>query len=49
MSIKSGLCETCCACVVTVIVALTLLALTWVVIIASDTSVWGMIKIIFPD
>jgi len=41
--------KTCCWCVVTVIVALTLLALTWTVILASNTSVSGMIKIIFPD
>jgi ribosomal protein L30/L7E len=26
-----------------------LLALTWTVILASNTSVLGMIKIIFPD
>jgi ribosomal protein L30/L7E len=53
MSLNSGVgktCEkTCCWCVVAVIVALTLLALTWTVILASNTSVSGMIKIIFPD
>jgi hypothetical protein len=53
MSLKSKTgqaCEkTCCWCVLTVIVALTLLALTWTVILASNTSVLGMIKIIFPD
>jgi ribosomal protein L30/L7E len=41
--------KTCCWCVVAVIVTLTLLALTWTVILASNTSVSGMIKIIFPD
>ena len=41
--------KTCCWCLVAVIVALTLLALTWTVILASNTSVLGMIKIIFPD
>ena len=40
--------ETCCWCVLTVIVTLTLLALTWTVILASNTSVLGMIKTIFP-
>jgi len=53
MSLKSKTgetCEkTCCWCVAAVIVALTLLALTWTVILASNTSVLGMIKIIFPD
>ena len=53
MSLKSIVCKTgektCCWCVVAVIVALTLLMLTWAVIIASNTSVLGMIKIIFPD
>ena len=37
--------KTCCWCVIAVIVALTLLALTWTVILASNTSVLGMIKI----
>ena len=41
--------KTCCWCVMIVMVALTLLALTWTVILASNTSVLGMIKIIFPD
>jgi hypothetical protein len=41
--------KTCCWCVLTVIVVLTLLALTWTLILASNTSVSGMIKIIFPD
>jgi ribosomal protein L30/L7E len=53
MSLKSIVCKTgektCCWCVVAVIVALTLLALTWTVILASNTSVSDMIKIIFPD
>jgi ribosomal protein L30/L7E len=53
MSLNSGVVKTCektiCWCVVAVIVALTLLALTWTVILASNTSVSGMIKIIFPD
>jgi len=53
MSLKSKTgetCEkTCCWCVMAVIVALTLLALTWTVILASNTSVSGMLKIIFPD
>ena len=53
MSLKSKTgktCEkTCCWCVVAIIVALTLLALTWTLILASNTSVSGMIKIIFPD
>ena len=53
MSLKSIVCktgeETCCWCVVAVIGTLTLLALTWAVILASNTSVLGMIKIIFPD
>ena len=41
--------KTCCWCVVAVIVALFLLALTWMMILASDTSVMGMLRIIFPD
>ena len=49
MSLKSTTGKTCCWCVVAVIVALTLLALTWTVILASNTSVLGMIKVIFPD
>jgi hypothetical protein len=53
MSLESKMgktCEkTCCWCVVAVIVAVTLLVLTWTVILASNTSVSGMIKIIFPD
>lgn len=53
MSSKSKLgmtCEkTCCWCVVATIVALTLLVLTWTVILASNTSVSEMIKVIFPD
>jgi len=53
MSLKSKTGKTCenicCWCVVSVIVALTLLVLTWTVILASNTSVSGMIKIIFPD
>ena len=53
MSLESKMgktCEkTCCWCVVAVIVVLTLLVLTWTVILASNTSVLGMIKIIFPD
>ena len=48
MSIKSVLCESCCGCIVAVVVAVTLLVLTWAVIIASNTSVLGMIKIVFP-
>jgi len=48
-AITGKTCETCCWCVVAVIVALTLLALTWMMILASDTSVLGMIKVIFPD
>jgi ribosomal protein L30/L7E len=49
MSLKSTVCETCCWCVVTAIIALTLLAVTWTVILASNTSVSGMIQTIFPD
>lgn len=53
MSLKSTAshtCEkTCCWHVVAVIVSLTLLTLTWTLILASNTSVAGMMKIIFPD
>jgi len=53
MSLKSKTGETCekacCWCVAAIIVALTLLALTWTLILASNTSVLGMVKIIFPD
>jgi len=48
-AITGKTCETCCWCVLAVIVALTLLALTWMMILASNTSVLGMIKLIFPD
>jgi ribosomal protein L30/L7E len=49
MSLKSTTEKTSCWCVAITIAALTLLALTWTVILASNTSVLGMIKIIFPD
>ena len=53
MSLKPEMGKTCeklcCWCVLAVIVALTLLALTWTMILASNTSVSGMIQTIFPD
>jgi len=49
MSLKSTTEKTSCWCVAITIAALTLLALTWILILASNTSVSGMIKIIFPD
>ncbi|MDH3947382.1 MAG: hypothetical protein OEU74_00315 [Gammaproteobacteria bacterium] len=53
MSLKSKMGKTCekacCWCVVAVTVALTLLALTWIVILASNTSVLDMLKTILPD
>ena len=49
MSLESTTKKTCCWCVVITAVALTLLALTWTVILASNTSVLEMIKIAFPD
>lgn len=51
LTTKTGeTCErTCCWCVVAVIVSLFLLALTWTLILASNTSVTGMLRIIFPD
>lgn len=41
--------KTCVWCAAAAIVGLTLLAITWVVIVASNTNALGMIKIIFPD
>ena len=49
MSLKSTTEKTCCWCIGITIAALTLLALTWMLILASETSVSGMIKIVFPD
>jgi len=49
MSLKTATEKTCCWCVAITIAALTLLAVTWTIILASNTSVLGMIKIIFPD
>ncbi|MEN8206995.1 MAG: hypothetical protein ABFS24_13435 [Pseudomonadota bacterium] len=49
MSLKSATEKTCIWCVAITIAALTLLALTWTVILASNTSVLGMINVIFPD
>ena len=49
MSLKSKTEKTCCWCVGITIAALALLALTWTVILASNTSVMDMIKVIFPD
>jgi ribosomal protein L30/L7E len=49
MSLKSATEKTCCWCIAITLVALTLLAVTWTIILASNTSVLGMIKIIFPD
>ena len=49
MSFISGAEKTCAWCVAITIAALTLLALTWMMILASNTSVLGMIKVIFPD
>jgi ribosomal protein L30/L7E len=49
MSLKTATEKTCVWCVAITLVALTLLAVTWTIILASNTSVLGMIKIIFPD
>jgi len=49
MSIKSVSSKTCVWCVAAAIIALALLAVTWTVILASNTSVSGMIQTIFPD
>jgi hypothetical protein len=53
MSATSKLSETCgktfCGCVVAVVVALTLLSVTAVVLVANNTSVSNMFKVLFPD
>ena len=49
MSLKSATEKTCCWCVAITIAALTLLAVTWIIILASNTSVLDMLKVIFPD
>ena len=53
MNLTSRMGKTCektfCCCVVAGVVALTLVALTTVVMIASNTGFTGMFKVLFPD
>jgi len=41
--------KTVCGCVVAAVVAVTLLSITAVMLLASNTSVAGMFRVLFPD
>jgi hypothetical protein len=48
MSLKTVTGKICVWCVAVTVAALTLLAVTWTVILVSDTGVLSTIKIMFP-
>ena len=49
MSLKSATGKTFVWCVAVAVAALTVLAVTWTVMLVSDTGVLSTIKIMFPD
>jgi hypothetical protein len=53
MNFTSRIGETCeetfCSCIVVAVIALTLLAVTAVVMVASNTGITGMFRVLFPD